>query len=138
MMNHGRRGQEAAAPVVPREDRAMPLTVDRVDDVAVVTVNVDEFDASNADDFKQEMAALAPSCSRVVLDLGRVRFVDSSGCGAILSCLKHVTSAGGDLKLCRVQKPVRTTFELIRLHRICEIFDTREEAVRAFKAGKAK
>ena len=34
----------------------MPLTVDKVEDVTVVTVNVDEFDASNADDFKQEVA----------------------------------------------------------------------------------
>jgi len=116
----------------------MPLTVDRVGDVAVVAVNVDEFDASNADDFKQEVAPVLQTCSRVVLDLGRVRFVDSSGCGAILSCLKHATSGGGDLKLCRVSRPVRTTFELIRLHRICEIFDTREEAVRAFQGGPAK
>ena len=116
----------------------MPVTVDKVEDVAVVTVNVEEFDASNADDFKQEVAPVLQTCSRIVLDLSRVRFVDSSGCGAILSCLKHATSAGGDLKLCRVQRPVRTTFELIRLHRICEIFDTRDEAVGAFRTGKAK
>jgi anti-sigma B factor antagonist len=116
----------------------MPLTVDKVDDVAVVTVNVDEFDASNADDFKQEIAPVLQTCSRIVLDLNRVRFVDSSGCGAILSVLKNATSAGGDLKLCRVSRPVRTTFELIRLHRICEIFDTRDEAVNAFKAGRGQ
>jgi anti-sigma B factor antagonist len=116
----------------------MPLTVDKVEDATVVTVNVEEFDASNADDFKQEMAPILQGSSRIVLDLSRVRFVDSSGCGAILSVLKNVTSAGGDLKLCRVQRPVRTTFELIRLHRICEIFDTREEAAKAFHSGRAK
>jgi hypothetical protein len=32
-----------------------------------------------------------------------------------------------------VQAPVRTVFELIRLHRICEIVNTREDAVRAFQ-----
>ena len=116
----------------------MPLTVEQVGDVAVATVNVDEFDAANADDFKREVAPMLQACSRLVLDLNRVRFVDSSGCGAILSCLKHATSAGGDVKLCRVSRPVRTTFELIRLHRICEIFDTCDEAVAAFKAGKPK
>lgn len=111
----------------------MPLTVDHVDNVAVVTLGVEEFDASNADDFKQEIVPVLQGCPRLVLDLNRVRFVDSSGCGAILSCLKQATTAGGDVKLCRVQRPVRTTFELIRLHRICEIFDTRDEAVRAFQ-----
>jgi len=114
----------------------MPLTVDKVEDVVVVTLNVEEFDAGNADDFKQEVAPVLQGCARLVLDLNRVRFVDSSGCGAILSCLKQATSGGGDVKLCRVQRPVRTTFELIRLHRICEIFDTREEAVRAFHKGE--
>ena len=104
----------------------MPLTVDKVDAVTVVTLNVEEFGAGNADDFKQEIGPVLHTCSRVVLDLNRVRFVDSKGCGAILSCLKQVTAAGGDLKLCRVSRPVRTTFELTRLHRFCGIFDTRD------------
>jgi anti-sigma B factor antagonist len=115
----------------------MQLTVDKVGDVAVVTVNVVEFDGSNADDFKQEVAPVLEACARLVLDLNRVQFVDSSGCGAILSCLKRATAAGGDLKLCNVSRPVRTVFELIRLHRICEILDSREAAVRAFHAGGA-
>jgi anti-sigma B factor antagonist len=113
----------------------MQLTVERVKDVAVVTVNIEQFDASNAGDFKRQMAPVQQQSSRLVLDLGRVKFVDSSGCGAILSCLKHATEAGGDLKLCQVTRPVRTVFELIRLHRICEILDTREQAVHAFGAG---
>jgi len=111
----------------------MLLTVDPIQNVAVVTVNLEEFDASNADEFKRQMAPVLQASPRVVLDLNRVKFVDSSGCGAILSCLKNLTSTGGDLKLCRITPRVRTTFELIRLHRICEIFDTREEAVAAFQ-----
>jgi anti-sigma B factor antagonist len=114
----------------------MQLTVDRVKDVAVVGVNIEQFDASNAGDFKRQMAPVLQQSSRIVLDLGRVKFVDSSGCGAILSCLKHATEAGGDLKLCQVTRAVRTVFELIRLHRICEILDTREQAVQAFGVGK--
>jgi anti-sigma B factor antagonist len=45
-----------------------------------------------------------------------------------------VAAAGGDLKLCQVSRPVRGVFELIRLHRICEIVGTREEALKAFGA----
>ena len=41
---------------------------------------------------------------------------------------------GGDLKLCNVNKIVRMVFDLIRLHRICEILNTKEEAVKAFAA----
>ena len=73
---------------------------------------------------------------KLVIDLGRLQFVDSRGCGAILSCLKGTTEAGGDLHLCGVTRPVRTVFDFIRLHRICDIFDTKEQAVAAFKTKK--
>jgi anti-sigma B factor antagonist len=110
----------------------MRLTVETVGNVAVVAVIVDSFDANNSNDFKQQIAPVLEQHTRVVLDLGQVQFVDSSGCAAILSCLKQLTAVNGDLKLCRVNKPVRSVFDLIRLHRICDILGTREEAVQAF------
>lgn len=111
----------------------MQMLVEKFDDVAVVAVHEDTLDASNADDFRRDMEPVLRDSHKLVLDLGRVTFVDSRGCGAILSCLKAVTEAGGDLKLCRVTRPARTVFDLIRLHRICEIVDTKETAVAAFK-----
>ena len=96
-------------------------------------VNVEQLDASNAEDFRRDMAPVLQESRKLVLDLGRVQFVDSRGCGAILSCLKHLSAAGGDLKVCGVSRPVRGVFELIRLHRICEILDARERAVQAFQ-----
>lgn len=110
----------------------METVTESIGDVAVVALLSEQLDLSNCDDFRSELAPVLANCHKLVLDLGRVQFVDSRGCGAIISCLKHVSAAGGDLKLCRVGRPVRTVFELIRLHRICEIFPTREEAVRAF------
>jgi anti-sigma B factor antagonist len=112
----------------------MQPTVERIGDVAVVTLNDAQLDAGNADDFRRDMGPVLQDCHKLVIALDRVQFVDSRGCGAILFCLKNVSAAGGDLKLCEVAKPVRTVFELIRLHRICEILDTKEEAVRAFQA----
>jgi anti-sigma B factor antagonist len=111
----------------------MQLSVDRVGDVTVVTVGTQELDAGNAEDFRQQIAPALEGCRKLVLDLSRVRFVDSRGCGMILSCLKTLSQAGGDLKLCGVAPLVRTVFDLIRLHRICEIVETREDAVKAFQ-----
>jgi anti-anti-sigma factor len=110
----------------------MQLTVETINNVAVATPHLREFDASNAEDFKRQMAPVLQTNPRVVLDLSKVDFIDSSGCGAILSCLKSLATVGGDLKLCQVGPRVRKTFELIRLHKICEIFPTREEAVASF------
>jgi anti-sigma B factor antagonist len=110
----------------------MEIVVDRAGDVAVAVLPVDELDASNAAEFKRDIAPVVEANMKLVFDLSRLRFVDSSGLGAFLSCLRQVNARGGDLKLYGMSKPVRTVFELVRLHRIFDILTTREEAVRAF------
>ena len=111
----------------------MELAVDKVDDVAVVKVPVEELDASNSGDLKHDIAPVLQTNTKLVIDLSRLHFVDSSGLGAILSCLRQLSAKGGDLKLCGMQKQVRAVFELVRMHRIFDIYGTREEAVRAFQ-----
>lgn len=101
-------------------------------DVAVVAVPLEKLDMSTANEFKRVMAPIMKDNRHVVLDLNTVTFVDSSGLGAILSCLRELSSASGDLKLCQVQKRVRVMLELVRMHRILSIHDTAEDAVRAF------
>ena len=108
------------------------VSVEKVGDVAVVTLPGEELDASNTPEFKKEVESVLEANRKVVFDLGQLQFVDSSGCGAILSCLRHTNERGGDLKLCNVTKPVRALFELIRMHRIFEIHNSRDEAVEAF------
>src|SRR3977135_1024004 len=111
----------------------MKPVVEKVGDVTIVAVNVEELDAASADTFRQDLAPVLKDCRKLVLDLGRVQFVDSRGCGAILSCLKQLSANGGDLKLCNVTKYVRTVFDLIRLHKICEIVESKDEAVSSFR-----
>jgi anti-anti-sigma factor len=112
----------------------MDVVVERTGDVLVATPIAEHLDLSNADSFRQEVVSALADCHKLVLDLGRVQFIDSRGCGAIISCLKHVSAAGGDLKLCNVQPAARSVLELIRLHRICEIVATRDQAIQSFES----
>jgi anti-sigma B factor antagonist len=111
----------------------MEIAVDKIGDVAVAAIPVEELDASNAGDFKRDMAPLLEAHTKLVIDLGRLRFVDSSGLGAFISCLRKLNGTGGDLKLCNMSRQVRAVFELVRMHRIFDILGTREEAARAFQ-----
>jgi anti-sigma B factor antagonist len=111
----------------------MEIAVEKVGDVAVVEVPVEELDASNTGELKHDIAPVLEANTKLVIDLSRLRFVDSSGLGAMLSCLRQLTAKGGDLKLSGMQKQVRAVFELVRMHRIFDIYGTREEAVRAFQ-----
>ena len=116
----------------------MDLVMEKIGDTAVIAIPVEELDAANSGDFKRDVAPLLDQATRIVFDLGKVRFVDSSGLGAFLSCLRKVNAKSGDVKLCRMSKQVRTVFELVRMHRIFDIRDTREAAVAAFANGEAK
>jgi anti-sigma B factor antagonist len=115
----------------------MEMTVDKVGDVAAVAVPVDELDASNASELKRDIAPVLQANTKVVLDLTAVRFMDSSGLGAMLSCLRQLSARKGELKLCGMSKQVRGAFELVRLRRIFDIYPSQAEAVLAFQAKPA-
>lgn len=70
---------------------------------------------------------------QVVLDLQNLQFIDSSGLGSFLSVLRTLNTQGGELKLACLNKTVRTLFELVSLHKIFEIFNSRDDAVKSFR-----
>ena len=111
----------------------MELTVERMEDVAVVQPKADHLDASTVSDFTRAITPVLASTPKVVLDLSRMQFVDSSGLGVFIMCLKRANAAGGDLKIAGMTKPVRVLFELVRFHKIIEVYNESEEAVAAFR-----
>ena len=112
----------------------MDLRITRERDVAVVELPIEELDASNAVEFKFGLAALAAQERRMVCDLSSLRFIDSSGLGALLSGLRKVSEYHGELKLCGLSDAVRDLFALVRMNRVFDIYATRDAAVSAFRA----
>lgn len=110
----------------------MELNLEQFGDIAVLRLKEDHLDASNAKDFRRDVVTRIESQQRVVFDMTEVQFVDSSGCGVLLSCLRDLNGRGGDLKLCGITKPVRALFELVRMHKIFEIYNNTDEALRSF------
>ncbi|MEW6754364.1 MAG: STAS domain-containing protein [Candidatus Latescibacterota bacterium] len=112
----------------------MRLTTERIEQVTVATIEAEYLDTRNAHELKSALAQLLADEAHLVLDMSHVEFVDSSGLGAILASLRRAAARGGDLKVCAMSKPVRALFELVRMHRIVEILNSRQEAVAAFEA----
>ena len=72
----------------------MRLSSELIEGAQVIRVEEDRIDAAVAIQFKdriRDMTATAPA--RVILDLGRVGFVDSSGLGAIVAVMKFLAPA---------------------------------------------
>ena len=110
----------------------MDVRCEPVNDVMVVVPAGPLLDASTAGEFQQAMTPVLEAHSQILVDLSRLSFVDSSGLGVFLTCLRHVQSQGGELKLCGLLPPVRALFELVRMHRLFHIFDTQEAALGTF------
>lgn len=113
----------------------MELTIDIQNNIAIVTLECENLDAGSVKEFKAKLAPLLEEHTYMIFDLSRVKFVDSSGLGVMLSCLRKLNAKEGDLKLCGMTKQVRALFELVRMQRIFDIMNTREEAVKSFNVG---
>lgn len=101
-------------------------------DLVVIELREDSLDAANVRAFKDTFVSLTGGRSRAVLDLQGVTFVDSSGLGALISCLRHLHGRSGDLRLAAMSDTVRALFELTRMHRVFAIHASTDEAVRSF------
>ena len=111
------------------------INTDHGSGVTVAMVSGEYLDASNAGDFKKQIVPVLTSAATgtVILDVSTLTFVDSTGLGSLLSCLRQMQKSGGDMKLCGMSKPVRTLFELVRMHRIFDIYNSRDEALQAVR-----
>ncbi len=118
----------------------MNVSIESYGPFTVVTPDITHLDAGLSKDLHRDLIDRLPAGGLVILDLSAVRFIDSSGCGAILTCARRVNSTGqgpGDLKICGATKQVRLVFEMVRIHKVLDIYNTRDEAIRAFEAETA-
>jgi anti-sigma B factor antagonist len=59
---------------------------------------------------------------RLIVDLARVSYIDSSGLAALIEGMQNVQQYGGKLALAGLQEPVRTIFEIARLDQVFRIY----------------
>ncbi len=69
----------------------------------------------------------------IVIDLGRVTFMNSSGMGILISSFSKLKNTGGSLKLANVTRKIEGILSNTKLNQIFENYDTVEEAVNSFK-----
>src|SRR4028118_2310415 len=94
------------------------LSTDLRKNVLVVRVTEKRIDASNAPVCNDEITkCIEGGQNQIVLDLSGVDFIDSSGLGALVSCLKRLGPRGG-LAVAGATGAVRRLFSLTRMDRV--------------------
>jgi anti-sigma B factor antagonist len=79
---------------------------------------------------EQVAAAIAAGRNRIVVDLGGTTFMDSSGLGALIGCLKTARQADGDLRIAAPNDQVRMVLRLSNVDRVLRSYDGPAEAYR--------
>ncbi|NJC89353.1 MAG: STAS domain-containing protein [Desulfuromonas sp.] len=111
----------------------MNLSIEQRGSAVLLAVHEERLDAHNSSELKAQMLKLfEEGKNNLIVDLQAVRFVDSSGLGALVSGFKNASSRNGSLKLSGLQLQVKSMFELTRLHRVFEIFSDVDEALASF------
>ncbi|WP_394752084.1 STAS domain-containing protein [Crenothrix sp.] len=108
----------------------MNLDQKKVNGYCVLFVHEDRIDAHNSGELKTYLLhQIEQGQIHIIVQLEDVRFIDSSGLGALLSGHKNAITKSGKLALVNVQKQVLSMFELTRLNRVFEIYATVDEAL---------
>ena len=94
-----------------------------------------EVDVATAPRLREQLIKLVNDQRfRVVVDLGGVDFIDSTGLGVLIGALKRVRTHGGDLALVCTERRILKVFEITGLNQVFAIHETVDAAV-AFHDG---
>ena len=75
---------------------------------------------------------LSKGQKKILLNLGDVNYIDSSGIGELVSAFTTVRNQGGDLKLLNLTKKVHDLLQITKLYTVFEVFEDEAAAVRSF------
>ena len=77
---------------------------------------------------------LSQGNKKILLNLGDVNYIDSSGIGELVSAFTTVRNQGGDLKLLNLTRKVHDLLQITKLYTVFDCKDDETAAVKAFSA----
>jgi anti-anti-sigma factor len=108
----------------------MAFSVDTEGSVVVARARGDMWGKPEDTGLKTEFASLAGSGHRrFIIDFDGISAINSTGIGIVVSCLTEVQAEGGRLRLCNLNKRIRSTFEVTGLSKMLSFYGTVESAV---------
>lgn len=110
----------------------MPLKTENKNGVAVCHIE-GEIDINSSPSIKKSFDKLLSSKTpKIVVNLSKVTYVDSSGLATLVEILKNMRSYGGRLRLTNLSPKIRSLFEITKLEKLFEIMADEETATSTF------
>jgi anti-sigma B factor antagonist len=113
----------------------MKFSLDNIDGQLVGIARLEgRLDSSNSKPFQKTFLEWLEKTPLLVFDCSLLEFIDTSGLGAIVGCLRKTLEKKGDLRLAGLNDKVAMVFELTQAKRLFSIFSNRGDAASSFAA----
>ena len=69
---------------------------------------------------------------KIVLDVSKIKWLNSSGLGALISALASVNNSGGDMRIANVTEKIKSLFMITQLIKVFKTFESTDRAIASF------
>ena len=112
----------------------MKYKIDEKYNCVVIKLKGDVVGGPHAEEFTDTLHRLVDEGKKqIILDLGKVKFMNSSGIGILISGYTTVKNAGGELCICRADKKIKDLLVVTQLITVFTHYQTVDEAVESFQ-----
>jgi anti-sigma B factor antagonist len=113
---------------------SMKATIRQVDAVAVVDVSGRITLGEGCTQLRELIRdQLSKGHKNILLNLGDVTYIDSSGIGELVGAYTGVSRQGGSLKLLNLTKKVHDLLQITKLYTVFDIHDDEAKAISSFE-----
>jgi anti-sigma B factor antagonist len=112
----------------------MEIITEKIDTVLKMSIK-GRLVVSTTEEFKSALADAIAENHWIVLDLTEMSYIDSSGLGVMVFAQQKLSEKGGELRLAGLQPKPRIVFDITKVYRIFEIFDSVDMAIESFKSN---
>jgi anti-sigma B factor antagonist len=111
----------------------MSVTTERAGDVVIIHAGPARLMYPSLSEFSTLVTGeLAGGARKVVIDLGKVEYLDSAAIGCLMDIYRQSTAAGATVKLAGVQKRVETMLTLTGANEFLEMHADAAAAIKSF------
>jgi len=110
------------------------INIEKRNKIDIISFSVNKINATVIDEIREGVSReFENPNSKVIVNLGGVDYIDSSGFASFLSMNKAARNNYGTLKFVNLEPRVKELFQALHLHTVFEIYDDLEECIKSFR-----
>ena len=111
----------------------MFLSSEKKNNILIKKVNLKRATAKEAEEFKKLILnEIDKGVKKIIIDLSKCQFMDSSFLGSIIAIYKKLSESFGELKLVVSHPDIKILLEITSINKFIDIFETRKDTLNSF------